>query len=64
METLREAGAAVTYVDTRELFCADGRCPAFAGSVLLRTDETHLTAVAADLVAGAVREMVPARVRS
>ncbi|MGY1987061.1 acyltransferase family protein [Blastococcus sp. SYSU DS0669] len=64
VETLQEAGADVTYVDTRELFCADGRCPAFAGSVLLRTDETHLTAAAADMVAAAVREMVPERVTS
>jgi peptidoglycan/LPS O-acetylase OafA/YrhL len=64
VESLQAAGADVTYVDTRELFCADGRCPAFIGSVLLRTDETHLTAAAADLVAAAVREMVPARVRS
>ncbi|MGY2002804.1 acyltransferase family protein [Blastococcus sp. SYSU DS1024] len=64
VEALQEAGADVTYVETREMFCADGRCPAFAGSVLLRTDETHLTAAAADMVAAAVREMIPARVRS
>ncbi|MGY2066385.1 acyltransferase family protein [Blastococcus sp. SYSU DS0619] len=64
VESLQAAGADVTYVDTRELFCADDRCPAFAGSVLLRTDQTHLTAAAADMVAGAVREMIPARVRS
>ncbi|MDP5183854.1 acyltransferase family protein [Blastococcus sp. BMG 814] len=64
VESLQAAGADVTYVETRELFCADGRCPAFIGSVLLRTDETHLTAAAADMLAAAVREMVPARVRS
>ncbi|MGY1723828.1 acyltransferase family protein [Blastococcus sp. SYSU DS0533] len=64
VEALQSAGADVTYVDTRELFCADGRCPAFAGSVLLRTDETHLTAAAADMVAAAVREMVPEGIRS
>ncbi|WP_236831602.1 acyltransferase family protein [Blastococcus sp. KM273128] len=64
VEAVQAAGAQVTYVDTQELFCADGRCPAFAGSVLLRTDETHLTAAAADLVAGAVREQVPEGVRS
>lgn len=64
VEELQAAGADVTYVDTRELFCADDRCPAFAGSVLLRTDETHLTAAGAELVAAAVREMIPDRIRS
>ncbi|MGY2083216.1 acyltransferase family protein [Blastococcus sp. SYSU DS0539] len=64
VEELQAAGADVTYVDTRELFCADDRCPAFIGSVLLRTDETHLTAAGAELVAAAVRDMIPSRIRS
>ncbi|WP_166533464.1 acyltransferase family protein [Blastococcus xanthinilyticus] len=64
VEELQAAGADVTYVDTRDLFCADDRCPAFIGSVLLRTDETHLTAAAAELVTAAIRDMVPARLTS
>ncbi|MGY2078019.1 acyltransferase family protein [Blastococcus sp. SYSU DS0828] len=64
VDAQQAAGADVTYVDTQEMFCADGRCPAFAGDVLLRTDETHLTAAAADMLAAAVREQVPSEVLS
>ncbi|MGY1846774.1 hypothetical protein [Blastococcus sp. SYSU DS1021] len=37
--------------------------PPHVGSVL-RTDQTHLTAATADVVAAAVREMIPLRVMS
>ncbi|WP_256793619.1 acyltransferase family protein [Terrabacter sp. Ter38] len=41
----------VTSVDVRAWFCTpDGRCPAFAGDTMLRTDSTHLTMRAAQML--------------
>lgn len=40
----RMAGGNVEYVDSTDWFCVKGKCPAFAGGVLLRADNAHLTA--------------------
>ncbi|WP_345752733.1 acyltransferase family protein [Microbacterium rhizophilus] len=37
------ASSGVVYVDTLDWFCADGRCPAFAGEHVIRMDVSHLT---------------------
>lgn len=36
----------VEFVDTRDWFCVDNRCPSFVGDNLLRWDGSHLTAAA------------------
>jgi peptidoglycan/LPS O-acetylase OafA/YrhL len=32
-----------TFADTTPLFCLSGKCPAFVGSLVVRTDASHLT---------------------
>ncbi|WP_292833431.1 acyltransferase family protein [Microbacterium sp.] len=51
--------AVFTPVDTRDLFCAtDALCPAFAGDLLIRSDEQHITTAYSEQLRGALREML------
>lgn len=49
------------YLDTREWFCVQGRCPAFAGGTMIKRDATHLTPQYAQKVAPLLAEMLTSR---
>ncbi|MDE8585914.1 acyltransferase family protein [Arthrobacter sp. NQ4] len=47
------------YVDTLPLFCVDGKtCPAFAGSTVMKIDDTHPSAYYVEKVTPALRELI------
>ena len=47
-----------TYVDSRDLFCVSGYCPAFVGTVPVKLDLVHITSDYATKVAPALLELL------
>lgn len=62
LTTAAETGAAeatgAALVDTADLFCAVGRCPAVIGDIPVRIDRTHITVEYAEHLAPAMGELL------
>lgn len=54
------SAVAGAWVDSRPLFCADGRCPVFVETTPVRRDLTHMTPAYGEKIIPALRETVSA----
>lgn len=50
-----------SFVDSRDWFCADGRCPAFAAGVPMKSDQVHITPAYQRVIVSAVAETLLAK---
>ncbi|MCC9198015.1 acyltransferase [Arthrobacter sp. zg-Y820] len=50
------------FIDSRSLYCVDRACPAFAGGVATKSDRAHITIEYGEMIAPALRELMPASV--